>query len=179
MEDLPKIVVEVSDLEENKPLYIVDGKVAAADFNLKSIDPETIESIDILKDKTTVEKYGEAAKNGVIIIKFKEEAIPFQLANKKPGFNGGDVNEFSKWVAQILHYPEEAFKKNVTGRVTVSFTVGSDGVVKDVKVLRGVDPLLDAEAVRVVSSSPKWTPAIQDGKPVAITFTFPVIFAKR
>jgi len=179
LEDLPKIVVEVSDLEENKPLYIVDGKVAAADFNLKSIDPETIESIDILKDKTTVEKYGEAAKNGVIIIKFKDEAIPFQLANAKPGFNGGDVNEFSKWVAQNMQYPEEAFKKNVTGRVTVSFTVGSDGVVKDVKVLRGVDPLLDAEAVRVVSSSPKWTPAIQDGKPVAITFTFPVIFAKR
>ena len=182
LENLPKIVVGVSDIDENNPLYIVDGKVAAADFNLKSIDPQTIEHVTVLKDKTTVEKYGDAAKNGVIIIELKkqtpdnEEPIPFQHVHQKPGFNGGDVNEFARWVAQNVKYPEEARKNGVAGRVMISFVVGSDGAVRNVKVLRGVDPLLDAEAVRVISSSPKWTPARHNGKVVAITFTMPVLF---
>ena len=156
-----------------------------ADFDLKKIDPKTIESIEVLKNETVVEKYGEAAKNGVIVIKLKsqepqeEEVIPFQYAGEKPGFNGGDVNEFSKWVAQNMRYPEEAIKKKLSGRVMVSFVVGSDGVIRNVKVLRGVDPILDEEAVRVVSSSPKWTPATKDGKPIAINFTFPVVFVNR
>lgn len=182
LEDLPKIVVEVSDLEENKPLYIIDGKVAAADFNLKSIDPQTIESVTVLKDKTAVEKYGDAAKNGVIIVELKkqtpdnEEPMPFQHVEQKPSFNGGDVNEFAKWVAQNIKYPEVAKENGVAGRVMVSFVVGSDGAVRNVKVLRGVDPSLDAEAVRVISNSPKWTPARHNGKVVAITYTIPVIF---
>ena len=177
--------VKIGDLPEGKPLFVIDGKVADADFDLKKIDPKTIESMEVIKNETAVEKYGEAAKNGVIVIKLKsqepqeEEVIPFQFAGEKPGFNGGDVNEFSKWVAQNMQYPEEALKKNLSGRVMVSFVVGSDGVIRNVKVLRGVDPILDAEAVRVVSSSPKWTPATKDGEPVAINYTFPVVFVNR
>ncbi len=106
----------------------------------------------------------------------KEDPIPFQFLEKKPGFNGGDANEFSKWVNQRLVYPKEARDKNISGRVTMSFTIEKDGSLTEVKVLRGVHPLLDAEAVRVVSTSPKWTPGYQDGKPVRVTFTFPTIF---
>ena len=177
--------IKIEEIPEGKPRFVIDGKVMELDFDLKEVDPKTIESMEVLKDETAIEKYGEIAKNGVIVINLKkqepqeEEVISFQFAGEKPSFNGGDVNDFNKWVAQNMRYPEEAIKKKISGRVMVSFVVGSDGVVKDVKVLRGVDPLLDAEAVRVVSSSPKWTPATKDGEPVAINYTFPVIFATR
>ncbi|HQA93719.1 MAG TPA: energy transducer TonB, partial [Bacteroidales bacterium] len=65
------------------------------------------------------------------------------------------------------------------GRVTLQFTVYTDGSVRDVKVLRGVDASLDKEAVRIVSMSPKWTPGKQRERPVKVTYTFPVLFQLR
>lgn len=109
----------------------------------------------------------------------EEEAIPFALVEEKPKFNGGDANEFSKWVNQNLVYPEIAKENGVQGRVTMQFTVNPDGSVKNVKVLRGVDPSLDQEAVRVISMSPKWTPGKQRDRAVKVTYTFPVIFQLR
>lgn len=108
-----------------------------------------------------------------------QEAIPFQLIEKKPSFNGGDANEFSKWVNSQLKYPEQAKKDGAQGRVTLQFTVGADGVVRDVRVLRGVREDLDTEAVRVISASPKWEPGRQGGEAVAVTYTYPVIFQLR
>lgn len=109
----------------------------------------------------------------------EEEAIPFQLVEQKPSFQGGDANQFSKWVNKRLVYPEIAKENGVQGRVTLQFTVEKDGSVTNVKVLRGVDPSLDKEAVRVVSSSPKWAPGKQRDRAVKVTYTFPVIFQLR
>ena len=109
----------------------------------------------------------------------EEEAIPFQLVEEKPSFQGGDANQFSKWVNQRLVYPEIAKENGVQGRVTLQFTVEKDGTVTKVKVLRGVDPSLDKEAVRVVSQSPKWKPGKQRDRAVPVTYTFPVIFQLR
>ena len=109
----------------------------------------------------------------------EEEAIPFQLVETRPSFNGGDANEFSKWVNSRLEYPEIAKENGVQGRVTLQFTVEKDGSVTNVKVVRGVDPSLDKEAVKVVSSSPKWTPGKQRDRAVRVTYTFPVIFQLR
>lgn len=103
----------------------------------------------------------------------------FSVVEVKPTFQGKDANEFAKWVAEQLTYPEEAKNEKIQGRVTAAFTIASDGSVKDVEVLRGVDPRLDAEAVRVLSSSPKWEPGKVGGKPVSVRFTFPVIFQLR
>ena len=108
-----------------------------------------------------------------------QETIPFQLIEKKPSFNGGDANEFSKWVNSQLKYPDQAKKDGAQGRVTLQFTVGADGVVRNVKVLRGVREDLDAEAVRVIFASPKWEPGRQGGEAVAVTYTYPVIFQLR
>ena len=107
------------------------------------------------------------------------EIIPFQMVEVKPTFQGGDANTFSRWVNENLVYPQEAHDKNIQGRVTVSFTVSETGTVTDVKVLRGVDPILDKEALRVVRQSPKWTPGMSGGNTVPVTFTFPVIFKLR
>ena len=109
----------------------------------------------------------------------EEEAIPFQLVEEKPSFQGGDANQFSKWVNQRLVYPEIAKENGVQGRVTLQFTVEKDGSVTKVKVLRGVDSSLDKEAVRVVSQSPKWKPGKQRDRAVPVTYTFPVIFQLR
>ena len=109
----------------------------------------------------------------------EEEAIPFQLVEKKPKFQGGDANDFSKWVNSKLVYPEIAKENGVQGRVVLQFTVNPDGSVSGVKVLRGVDASLDKEAVRVVSSSPKWEPGRQRDRAVKVTYTFPVIFQLR
>ncbi len=109
----------------------------------------------------------------------EEEAIPFQLVEEKPSFQGGDANQFSKWVNSRLEYPEIAKENGVQGRVTLQFTVEKDGSVTKVKVLRGVDPSLDKEAVRVVSMSPKWSPGKQRDRAVPVTYTFPVIFQLR
>ena len=78
-----------------------------------------------------------------------------------------------------LTYPAQAKADGVQGRVTLQFTVGADGVLRDVRVLRGVREDLDSEAVRVISASPKWTPGEQDGKPVAVTYAYPVIYQLR
>ena len=106
----------------------------------------------------------------------EEEAIPFELIKQKPSFQGGDANEFSKWVNSKLVYPEIAKENGVQGRVTLQFTVEADGRVTNVLVLRGVDESLDKEAVRVVQMSPRWTPGRQRDRAVKVTYTFPVIF---
>ena len=101
------------------------------------------------------------------------------MVEQKPTFNKGDANDFSKWVNSRLVYPEKAKEMGIQGRVTLSFTVEADGRVADVRVLRGVDEILDKEAVRVVSSSPRWEPGRQRDRAVRVSYTFPVIFQLR
>ena len=107
------------------------------------------------------------------------ETLPFNALDVKPTFQGGDANAFSIWVNSQLRYPENAKRNGIQGRVTLEFTIDTKGRVTDVKVLRGVHKLLDKEAVRVVSKSPRWTPGYVNQKPVRVTYTFPVIFQLR
>ena len=154
--------------------------------------PVLSDQIDIVDDEIEIEddmfmNLEDDASLGVEIMDYveveeevvEEEAIPFQLVEEKPSFQGGDANKFSKWVNQRLEYPEIAKENGVQGRVTLQFTVEKDGTVTKIKVLRGVDPSLDKEAVRVVSMSPKWTPGKQRDRAVPVTYTFPVIFQLR
>ncbi len=154
--------------------------------------PILSDQIDIVDDEIELEddmfmNLEDDASLGVEIMDYveveeevvEEEAIPFQLVEEKPSFQGGDANQFSKWVNQRLVYPEIAKENGVQGRVTLQFTVEKDGSVTKVKVLRGVDPSLDKEAVRVVSQSPKWKPGKQRDRAVPVTYTFPVIFQLR
>ena len=154
--------------------------------------PVLSDQIDIVDDEIEIEddmfmNLEDDASLGVEIMDYveveeevvEEEAIPFQLVEEKPSFQGGDANQFSKWVNSRLEYPEIAKENGVQGRVTLQFTVEKDGSVTKVKVLRGVDPSLDKEAVRVVSMSPKWKPGKQRDRAVPVTYTFPVIFQLR
>jgi protein TonB len=101
---------------------------------------------------------------------------PYISVDVPATFNGGDLNEFNKWVFQNLKYPRIAEENSISGKVTIQFVVNSKGKVENVAVLRGADPALDEEAIRVIKSSPKWTPPFQDGKAVRQLFSLPVNF---
>ena len=146
---------------------IIDDDIKVND-NILNLEDDASQGVEI-------HDYVEEVKEEVV----EEETIPFQLVEEKPKFQGGDANDFSKWVNQRLVYPEVAKENGVQGRVMLQFTVKTDGSVSDVKVLRGVDPSLDKEAVRVVSMSTKWTPGKQRDRKVKVTYTFPVIFQLR
>ena len=105
-----------------------------------------------------------------------EEPVKYSLLEAKPRFQDGDASQFSHWVNENLKYPQEAVKDSLQGRVTLQFTIEKDGSVTDVHVLRGCAPVLDEEAIRVVSQSPKWTPGYINGEPVRVVYNFPVLF---
>ena len=166
-------IVEVEDMvpitEETPPPPEVAPKIPILSDQIDVVDD------NIKVDDSMFQNLEDDANSGVEIMDYIEAAPE----EEKPSFNGGDANEFSKWVNSKLVYPEIAKEHGVQGRVTLQFTVNADGSVSNVKVLRGVDSSLDKEAVRVVSSSPKWKPGKQRDRAVKVTYTFPVIFQLR
>jgi TonB family protein len=158
----------------NDPLVLVDGKMID-DKQLHSLAPQDIESISVLKNASATALYGEKGKNGVILITRKKTGDVFQIVEEMPQFPGG-VDALRSFVALTLKYPEDALKKGISGKVFVNFNVDKDGSVTNAKVVRGVDPSLDKEALRIVNSLPKWKPGQQAGEPVKVSYTLPVDF---
>ena len=103
-----------------------------------------------------------------------EEAIS-QVVEEMPEFPGG-MGECMKFLGKNIKYPEEAIEKGIQGRVIVQMVIEKDGTITNTKVVKGVDPLLDAEALRVVNQSPKWIPGKQRGQAVRVKYTLPVMF---
>ena len=99
----------------------------------------------------------------------------YDVVEVMPQFPGGPA-AMLQYMAMNIRYPKEASDKNVEGRVIAGFVVEKDGSISDARVVKSVDPLLDAEALRVVNSMPNWTPGMQDGKPVRVKYTIPVTF---
>ena len=104
-----------------------------------------------------------------------QEKVIFQVVEEMPQFPGG-MGEAMKFLAKNMKYPVAAQQAKIEGRVIVQFVVEKDGSVSDVKVMRGVNSELDAEAIRVVSMMPKWIPGKQRGKAVAVKYTMPIMF---
>lgn len=108
----------------------------------------------------------------------QDEEKVYEQVEQMPEFPGG-LAELQKFLATNIKYPEAAAKNKTQGKVFVGFVISKDGSVKRVKVVQGVDPLLDAESVRVVNSMPKWTPGKEKGILVSVAFTLPINFALR
>ena len=100
----------------------------------------------------------------------------FEVVENMPEFPDGGMPGLMKYLSTNIRYPEAAHKAGTQGRVTVQFVVGKDGSIGNVSILRGVDPALDAEAIRVISGMPKWKPGTQKGEPVNVKYTVPVMF---
>ena len=126
-------------------------------------------------------KNGEATDFKYILeIELKQNKIPditkvLQTADKMPSFPGGELG-LRKYIASVVRYPIEALKNGIEGTVYVNFIIDTDGNVRNPKVVRTVDPYLEEEAIRIVSSLPKWIPGVQDGNKVCVSYTVPIKF---
>lgn len=188
-----KLLFTVEDQDYVIPIQLVKNDLGAVK-RFRALNLQKGDSLDITGKLDKIRVNGENYKgladariiDGEDVVsktsdnnKDDSDNVPFQLVEVKPQFNGGDANEFSKWVNSHLEYPEEAKELCITGRVTLQFTIKADGRVTNVRVLQGLEESLDKEAVRVVSMSPKWSPGRIKGRAVDVTFTFPVIFQLR
>ena len=158
----------------------------AAEQQVKYVAPVVVDSVKVEVQLATVSEATAAVVNEPVpekmeVVKEEEKAIVeeepvFLIVEEQASFQGGDLNSFRAWFTKNLKYPPIAAENGIQGKVYVQFAVNSKGEVVDVKVVRGVDPSLDKEAIRVITSSPKWEPAKQRGMKVKQQFTIPISF---
>jgi protein TonB len=99
----------------------------------------------------------------------------YQIVEEMPKFPGGEAELFH-YISKNIHYPQKAREKGIQGRVFIGFIVEKDGSISNVRNLRGVDSELDAEAIRVVESMPRWKPGMHRGEPVRVSYQIPILF---
>jgi len=102
----------------------------------------------------------------------------FTAVEQEPTPHGG-IAAFYQYLEQNIHYPEDAKKKNIQGKVFLTFVIEKDGSLSDIKVLRGVSADIDAEAIRVIKNAPKWDPGMQNGRPVRVQYQVPIGFSLK
>lgn len=179
----PERVVErlKSSIKFTAPVIKKDEEVKP-DEELKTQDElmSTKTAIGTFDVKGNDEANGEVLKAKEVIAepeppKHEEENKVFDIVEQQPMFPGGQT-ALMKYLSEHTKYPVVAQENGVQGRVTVQFVVEKDGSISDVHVLRGVDPSLDKEAVRVVKSMPRWTPGKQNGINVRVNYRVPVLF---
>lgn len=110
-----------------------------------------------------------------VVVDANNNEVVLRVVQQYPEFPGGMV-EFIKWLTANLQYPAPAKQRNLQGTVVTTFVVNKDGSIADVKVLRGVDPLLDKEALRVLNMMPTWSPGENEGKPCRTLVRLPIVF---
>lgn len=144
--------------------------------SVKVDDKQALATVDDVKESTTDEAVVEVVEEVKEEVQEVKEEEVFLVVEEMPSFGSGDANEFRSYVSSNMKYPEVAAENGIQGRVFVQFVVEADGKLTNVRVIRGVDPALDKEAIRVVEGSPRWNPGKQRGKPVRVSFTFPITF---
>jgi len=169
-------MMQITRREEPKPEPKPEQPKVAEVLDIVDDDVEIEDDFDFDMEATDDTEYDFTTMITDDEEEIDEEEV-FYIVEDMPTFNGGDpATEFRKYIAQNLRYPEIAAENGISGRVIVQFAVNRTGQVEDAVVVRSVDPALDKEAIRVVMSSPKWTPGKQRGKAVKVLFTFPINF---
>ena len=133
----------------------------------------SVGEIQVTEDKVSV---SQGTMQEPVKRKINEQGDTFTVVEQMPEFPGG-IKELMNFLGKNIRYPVEAYKNKIEGRVIVQFVVKKDGSTSNFKVIRSVHPLLDAEAVRVLKTMPKWIPGTQRGQTVDVRFTVPVSFA--
>lgn len=181
-------ITVISEIDTSLRIVLPDPPKLNIDQNVaRFFPPEVVENADTTEDPFGI--IDDILANTNVIA---PPPLPGQIIEEDPvidpepeihmvveepaRFNNGDLMEFNKWVALNLKYPQLAIENQIQGKVTVQFVVNAKGKVESATVLRGVDPSLDEEAKRVITSSPLWTPPKQGGRPVKQLFTLPVTF---
>ena len=153
---------EVNEQDEIKSqTELTESKVAISIADVKGNDELNGKDIAELKE---------------VIVKSEEpETQPYTMVEEMPQFPGGP-KELLAYIAKNLHYPTVSAENGVQGKVFVRFVVSALGLVKDVTVMRSLDPYCDKEAIRVIESLPKWIPGRQNGRNVPVYYTVPISF---
>ena len=140
-------------------------------------DDVELEQQDILSSEDSQDAVQQETFIAPAVVEEEEESSQtiFTVVEEMPDFPGGQA-ELLKFIAKSIKYPVIAQENGIQGRVICAFVVNKDGSVVDAEVLRGVDPSLDKEALRVIGTMPKWKPGKQRGKPVRVKYTVPITF---
>lgn len=179
MENLDQPVEQIAPPTPPPPEEIVQQAQYVPPVVVDSVKPEdnvqlmTVEEAQIeVKNEDVVEVVVQAAAE---VQEAETEQEPFYVVEEAPMFPGGDA-EIQRYIGENVIYPEVAKENNVQGRVVLKFCVTETGGVDLVSILKGVDPELDAEVLRVVKTLPKFKPGKQGGKPVRVWYTIPILF---
>ena len=161
----PPVVKPDNEVREKDPPTIKELAVADPGQHDQKGDPNADIKIDEPVGNADIKQVVEADPNQI-----------FTAVEKQPLFPGGEAG-FGKYLQKNLRYPAIARENNVQGRVVLTFVVERDGSLTDIKVLRPLGSGTDEEAIRVLKSSPKWSPGIQNGRPVRVQYSIPINFA--
>lgn len=169
--------IEITRPENTPPPPPPPPPPAAAEVLNVVEDDVELEQQEILSSEDNQQAAQVEAYVAPAVVEEEEESSQeiFTVVETPPEFPGGSVALF-KWINSAIKYPIVAQENGIQGRVSCAFVVNRDGSIVDAEVIRGVDPALDKEALRVINSMPKWTPGKQRGKPVRVKFTLPVTF---
>lgn len=191
-EDEPEDRFEEPEVEEVLPEEVLNTvkvtEIAIVDDDQVSKEDEVKNQEELTQTETAfgASDFDKGTDDVTVVREVKNEVVVeekkapepekiFTAVEESPKFPGGDA-ELYKWLNKNIRYPEMAAQNNIQGRVTVQFVVEKNGSVGEVKVVRGKDPDLDKEAVRVVKSLPKFIPGKMNGQSVRVWYTLPINF---
>ena len=186
LEHKVEAVMENLNQDEPPPPPPPPPPPAAIEQQVKFVAPVVVDTVkeevklatsDEMKESVT----NEAPPEEMTVTEVKEEVIEKEeegvwFVEENATFMGGDLNTFNTWVKEHVQYPVQASEAGISGKVIVQFSINREGIVCDIKIMRSVHPSLDNEAIKVIQSSPKWTPAKQNGTLVKQNFVIPIVF---
>ena len=169
----------VTDYVYDEPQKQVPVKKGRKASTIKAGNGTVLQVVEAQDQKTEAEapKSEQKQYEATLTYEIKEDSPQdvFDVVEKMPEFPGG-VQELLGFLSKTIKYPAEAEKAGKQGRVIATFVVRKDGSISDARVVKSVDPLLDAEALRVINAMPAWIPGTQNGKPVNVKYTVPISF---
>ena len=155
------VVAPVSDTMK------AEGKKTACKSDVELVIPGDIVEVDDVTEGFIAPEVGEVENSDMVDV--------YTIVEQMPEFPGGEA-ELIHFISKNINYPQEAKEKGIQGRVFIGFVIEKDGSVSNVRNLRGVDSELDAEAIRVVKSMPKWKPGKHNGEFVRVSYQIPILF---
>lgn len=172
IDDTPEEIIPITEQKVKPPPPPPPKKVVVINVVEDDVEVEDDLIIDVEADETTeVEEYIAIEEEEEVV----EEAQIFTVVESMPEYVGG-MNKLYAFLNNNIKYPVMAKESGIQGKVYITFVVEKDGNITDVRILRGIGGGCDEEAVRVVSSMPRWTPGKQRGKPVRVQYNLPVRF---
>jgi protein TonB len=166
----PPPPVRIQEIVKYIPPVVVDTIVPPGS------DLPTSDQLETLPVNDEITATGSGSGGDMVGDGGEPASDPFFIVEIMPSFKGGDINRFRDWVIRRTNYPQQAIDKKIKGKVQLTFIVETDGAVSNVTVVKGVDPIIDIEAVKAIEASPKWTPGLQRGQPVRVRYSIALDF---